>query len=109
MNLDRATLSGWMIQLTEQCKPIIALMKEKLRKGQVINTDETTLQVLGEKDRKNTSKSYVWIFRGGLLDAPVILRFSRHSKYGLKPIILKSSLKPFWQKQFSMPLIKGIG
>ena len=35
--------------------------------------DETPVQVLSEKDRKNTTKSYMWVTRGGCIDKPILL------------------------------------
>ena len=35
--------------------------------------DETTVQVLKEPDRKNTTKSYMWVFRGGSHEHPLIV------------------------------------
>jgi transposase len=41
------------------------LLKETLKLGPVMQIDETTMQVMGEKDRKDTQKSYMWLARGG--------------------------------------------
>jgi transposase len=41
-------------------------MREDLRTGPLINIDETPVQVLNEPGRANTTKSYMWIFRGGM-------------------------------------------
>jgi hypothetical protein len=38
-----------------------------------VGIDETSVQVMNEKNRKNTTKSYMWVFRGGTADNPVIL------------------------------------
>ena len=62
IDLNRGTLSQWMIQ------PIINLMIDKLLEYDVAYGDETTIQVLKEKDRKAESKSYIWVFGGGKPD-----------------------------------------
>jgi hypothetical protein len=49
------------------------LLIEEIRSGPLINIDESPFQVLNEPGRSNTTKSYVWVFCGGPLDAPVVL------------------------------------
>jgi transposase len=65
LNLPRATMSNWAIGAAEHCRPLIELLVGQIRSGPYINIDETTLQVLGEPGKSNTSKSYVWTYRGG--------------------------------------------
>ena len=48
-------------------------MIEDLKKQTYMGIDETTLQVLKEGDRKNQTKSYMWVFRGGEAGKPIIL------------------------------------
>jgi len=67
-----------MIQTAERCGPLIELLEKEIRDGPVVNTDESPLQVLNEPGRRNTAKSYMWVFRAGALDRPVVL-FRYHS------------------------------
>ena len=55
------TLSNWMINASENLKPFMERLKERLLENSYIQADETTLQVLKEKDRKATQKSYIWL------------------------------------------------
>ena len=73
VEISDSTMSSWAIQAAEKCKPLINLYLAKLRAGEIINMDETTVQVLREKDRENTTKSYMWVARGGLPDKLVLL------------------------------------
>jgi transposase len=73
VEIPRATLANWMIQAAVRCGPLIELMEQEIRGGPMINIDESPLQVLKEPGRANTTKSYMWVFRGGPLDAPVVL------------------------------------
>jgi hypothetical protein len=52
--------------------PLIDLLRAEIRSGPLINVDESPLQVLNEADRSNTSKSYMWVYRGGQPDRPVL-------------------------------------
>jgi hypothetical protein len=39
----------------------------------LINSDKTTVQVLAEPGRAPTTKSYMWIFRGGSAEKPALV------------------------------------
>jgi transposase len=73
VRITRATLCNWLIIAAMGCQRLLALMREALLDGPVINMDETHLQVLGEPGRSNTSKSFMWVCRGGPPGRPVIL------------------------------------
>ncbi len=66
IEISRATLSSWVVKVGELCSPLIGVIKEDLRAGPLINVDETPVQVLNEPGRANTTKSYMWVFRGGM-------------------------------------------
>ena len=65
IEISRGTLSNWMVRVGELCNPFIEILREELRTGPLINADETPVQVLKEPGRANTTKSYMWVFRGG--------------------------------------------
>ena len=73
VDISRSTMANWMIQAAGCCQPIVELMHQEIRSGPVINIDESPFQVLQEPGRSNTTKSYMWVFCGGPLDAPVVL------------------------------------
>ena len=73
IELSRSTMAGWMVKAAQCCDPLINLLYKELHSGPLINVDETPLQVLNEPERANTTKSYMWVFRGGLPEKPVIL------------------------------------
>ena len=52
-------------------------MDRAIREGPIVNIDETTVQVLQEPGRSDAQKSYMWIFRGGDPERPV-LRYQYH-------------------------------
>lgn len=82
VELSRASMANWTIQVAEQCKPLVELLENGIRSGPLINIDETTVQVLKEPDRPNTAKSYMWVFRGGTKDHPLIIYQYRPSRSG---------------------------
>jgi len=73
VEVSRQTLCCWAVKVAEQCRPLLAFMKEDILQGFQINADETTLQVLQEPGREATTRSYMWLFRGGTEQRPVII------------------------------------
>ena len=71
------TLSNWMIRASElRLTPIIDRLEEYLLKCNYIQADETTLQVLKEKNKKAQSKSYLWLRVSQEGKAIVLLNYS---------------------------------
>jgi transposase len=73
IEISRATLSNWVVKVGDLCSPLIEIFKEDLRAGPLTNADETPVQVLNEPGRDNTTKSYMWVFRGGVSPGSVVL------------------------------------
>ena len=64
--LSRATLANWVIRPTEDwLMPVVERMHMYLLQLPVIHADETPVQVLNEKNRKNTTKSFMWVYTNG--------------------------------------------
>jgi transposase len=73
VELPRATLASWMIRTGELIQPLINLMRDRLLAYDILQMDETTMQVLKEPDKSAQSKSYLWVQRGGPPEHPLIL------------------------------------
>jgi transposase len=73
VDLPRATLANWMIQAGQLIQPLINLMRDRLLAGDLVQMDETTVQVLKEPGKRAQSKSYLWVQRGGPPDHPLVL------------------------------------
>jgi len=73
VELPRATLANWMIQTGQLIQPVINLLRERLLAYDIIQMDETTVQVLTEPDKRAQSKSYLWVQRGGPPEQTVVL------------------------------------
>jgi transposase len=73
LDLPRSTMANWAIEASIRCRPLIDLLQLEIRGGPLINVDETTLQVLKEPGRRDTSKSYMWLYRGGAPDKPALV------------------------------------
>lgn len=77
VEVSRTNMCNWAMQAASTCQPLLELLRKDLLSGPLINADETTLQVLSEPGRCPTRKSYMWIFRGGDPERPV-LEFQYH-------------------------------
>jgi transposase len=66
-------MAKWMVKAAMCCAGLIDLLREEIRSGPLINIDESPLQVLNESGRDNTTKSYMWVYRGGPPDRPTLL------------------------------------
>ena len=73
VELSRQTMSGWMVALEAPLKPLMAAMKARLGEDPVLHVDETRVQVLAEPGREATQQSFMWVYRGGSPERPVIL------------------------------------
>jgi transposase len=51
---------------------LFILLKEMVKSWDVLQMDETTMQVMGEEGREDTQKSYMWVARGGPIGKKVI-------------------------------------
>jgi transposase len=72
-DLNRATMCNWAMKAADSCRPVLDLLHREIRSGPLINIDETTVQVLAEPGRAPTTKSYMWVCRGGSPGKPGIL------------------------------------
>jgi transposase len=72
-NISRQNMSNWTNKSYEQLLPLKKLFKQIVLEGPVIQMDETPIQVLNEEGKTPSSKSYMWLARGGPAGTPVIL------------------------------------
>lgn len=73
IDLSRQTMSVWMLKIGEAIIPLINLLQDTLLSYDVAFSDETTVQVLNEPNRRAQTKSYMWCFTGGPPDKRVVI------------------------------------
>lgn len=73
--VSRGALGHWVIGSSEKhLSRIYDALKLRLTSQALIHGDETTVQVLKEKDREATSTSFMWAYRSGEdSDEPIVL------------------------------------
>lgn len=92
IDIARNTASGWVMAAAEVCMPMREAIISTLRQSDYLQADETPLQVMNEPGRKNTSTSYMWVYRSARPDQKVILFDYRETRQALWP---KEILKGF--------------
>jgi transposase len=92
IDIARNTASSWVIQASEICMLMRDALISTLLDSNYIQADETPIQVMNEPNRKNTSKSYMWVYQTGRPDKKVILFDYRETRQALWP---KEILKDF--------------
>lgn len=66
VNLNRATMANWILAASRDwLMPLVELMHQKLLQEKYLHADETTVQVMNEEGRKNTTDSYMWVYSTG--------------------------------------------
>jgi transposase len=65
IDLPRSTLSSWVLHVGTLLHPLIHLFQTHILQSGYINADETTVQVLRTPDKRDTAKSYMWVYMTG--------------------------------------------
>ena len=72
--LPRQNMANWLIRCADDYfVPIYERLRHELLTNDILHADETTMQVLKEPGRKPTCNSYMWLYRTGPSDRPVVL------------------------------------
>jgi len=61
------------MKVATACEPVLSLLQKEIRSGPLINIDETTVQVINEPGRAASTKSYMWVCRGGSPEHPGLI------------------------------------
>ena len=73
LNLSRQTLANWVIKGSAWLEALYEEMHRELIRKDILHADETVLEVLREPGREATSQSYMWLYRTGRTDMPIVL------------------------------------
>lgn len=86
LTLSRQTIANWMIYGADRWLNVLYdRMHHLLLKLDILNADETVLQVLREPGRPATSNSYLWLYRTGKEGPPIILYDYQETRAGENP------------------------
>jgi transposase len=97
VDISRQDIANWSIAVFQRLRPLRELLRGEIRQGPLVQIDETTVQVMGEPGRPNTSKSFMWVFLGGTPGQPVV-EFQYHpTRAGKIPAEVLRDYKGFIQ------------
>jgi len=88
VEISRQDMSNWQQHIYFFLTPLFTKLREVIKTGSVMQMDETTSQVMGEKDREDTQNSYIWLSRGGPPDKTVVIYDYRETRAGYNAIEL---------------------
>lgn len=97
VNMPRNTVCGWIMAAAEVCMPMRDALIKALLTCDYIQADETPLQVMDEPNRKNTSNSYMWVYKNQKPDKPIILFDYRETRQAQWPKELLKDFKGYLQ------------
>jgi transposase len=97
ISVSRTALACWIIRLGDLVMPLINLMHETQLSYDVLQMDETSVQVLKEDGRAAQTKSYMWVRRGGPPGQRIILFDYAPSRAGAIPARLLDEYKGYLQ------------
>ena len=96
-DISRGTLAFWMIRLGDLIIPLMNLMDEIQAGYDILQIDETTVQVLKEDGRAAQTKSCMWVRRGGPPGQHVILFYYDPTRSGKVAWDLTEDFKGYLQ------------
>ena len=97
IEMPRNTVCGWIMAAAEVCMPMREALIKELIASDYLQADETPLQVMDEPNRKNTSKSYMWVYRNHRPDKKIILFDYQETRQAQWPKELLNDFKGYLQ------------
>lgn len=98
LDLSRQTMANWMIAAADRwLTSLYDYMHAELLKRDIVQADETTLQVLHEPGRAAQAKSYLWLYRTGRVDVDIVLYDYQPGRGGEHPRHFLSGYKGYLQ------------
>ena len=71
ISISRQTMANWVMQAVDQyLYRIYEALKKRILQCDIINADETVVQVLREPGRDASSSSYMWVYASGRYEEP---------------------------------------
>ncbi|MFM7386058.1 MAG: IS66 family transposase [Betaproteobacteria bacterium] len=97
IHVSRTTQASWMIKSGDLVLPLINLLGETQLAYDVLQMDETSVQVLKENGRPATTKSFMWVRRGGPPGQRIILFDYAATRAGSVPMRILEEYKGYLQ------------
>lgn len=86
VQLSRQTMANWVIHSTKTwLLPLYERMKQHLCQQDIAHADETTLRVLSDPGNTGKSNAYMWLYRTGHTQTPIVLYEYQPTRKGAHP------------------------
>jgi transposase len=76
VSLRRSTLCDWMGAIGQQLEPLVAVMRTRILRSDLIQTDDTPVDVLQRGTKKNVRVGRLWVYRGDETQPYVVFDFT---------------------------------
>jgi transposase len=97
IELSRTTAANWMIKAGILVTPLFDMLSATQLAYDVLQMDETTVQVLKEDGREADTKSYMWVRRSNELGKPIVLFNYMPSRGGAVPFRILDGYQGYLQ------------
>ncbi|WP_319558911.1 IS66 family transposase [Marispirochaeta sp.] len=81
-DIHRQSMARWIIKVGERLSPLMKVMDERITTGQIVQMDETRIQVHNEPGKEDSSLSWMWVARGGLPTTPITCYMYHRTREG---------------------------
>src|SRR6056297_845804 len=82
VDIPRQSMARWIMKLGERLSPLLKTMDERILDGQIVQMDETRIQVHNEPGKSDSSQSWMWVARGGPPERPITRYMYHHTREG---------------------------
>ena len=83
VDLNRATLSNWMIKCGKLCQPLVQLLQEHIVQSGYVQADESPVTLLKSSKTQNRSTGYMWVYQTGFGSRKGIVYDFQESRKGV--------------------------
>lgn len=97
VDISRGTMSSWVLKCGDLFSPLRDLLREEILKDTYARADETPVQVLQEPNRKDTTKSFMWVYMSGSSKTPSIVYEYKETRSGEGPEAFLKGFKGYLQ------------
>ena len=97
IDISRSTLCNWTMLASEKCRALYDVMLSYIIKSEIINMDETRVQVLKEDGKTAESLSYMWVLKAGHENKKLTVFHYDPSRSSQIPLKLLNGFKGYLQ------------
>jgi transposase len=76
VTLSRSTLCDWMRAVGRTLEPLVDLMRRRILRSALIQTDDTPVDVLQRGSKKNVRLGRLWVYRGDEIEPYTVFDFT---------------------------------